>query len=113
MACHDSTTLDWYTTNTYSTPTSCTDCHAAGFSAALDPVLTNATPPSGRHVKHVTESGIACEGCHSQYPLDVTHANGVATLAVNAYNVADEELQQHVFGDIIGRRVVGQLTFRF
>jgi len=35
------------------------------------------------------------------------------TLSINAYNVTDEDLQQHVFGDVLGRRIVGQLTFRF
>ena len=37
----------------------------------------------------------------------------MTTLTLNAYNVTDEDMQQHVFGDIIGRRVVGQVLFRF
>jgi outer membrane receptor protein involved in Fe transport len=35
------------------------------------------------------------------------------TLSVNAQNVFDEEVMQHVFGDIISRKVSGQLLFRF
>ncbi len=35
------------------------------------------------------------------------------TLSVSAYNLFDEDVQQHVFGDLISRRVVGQLLFRF
>lgn len=39
--------------------------------------------------------------------------NEKVTLAVNAQNLADEDVQQHVFGDILSRKVTGQLTFRF
>lgn len=35
------------------------------------------------------------------------------TLSVSAYNLFDEDVQQHVFGDLISRRVVGRLLFRF
>jgi hypothetical protein len=28
-------------------------------------------------------------------------------------NVTDEEVQQHIFGDIISRKIVGQIGFRF
>jgi outer membrane receptor protein involved in Fe transport len=35
------------------------------------------------------------------------------TLSVNAQNVFDEDVIQHVFGDIISRKVSGQLLFRF
>jgi iron complex outermembrane receptor protein len=35
------------------------------------------------------------------------------TLSVSAYNLFDEDVQQHVFGDLLQRRVVGQLMFRF
>jgi len=35
------------------------------------------------------------------------------TLSVSAYNLLDEDVQQHIFGDLISRRVVGQLLFRF
>ncbi len=35
------------------------------------------------------------------------------TLSVSAYNLFDEDVQQHIFGDLISRRVVGQLLFRF
>jgi predicted CxxxxCH...CXXCH cytochrome family protein len=75
VACHGSATLDWYGTNTWTTPT-CTTCHASGFSPALDPEVTNGAPPAGRHGKHVTTRGIACERCHEQYPARTTHMNG-------------------------------------
>jgi outer membrane receptor protein involved in Fe transport len=39
--------------------------------------------------------------------------NEKVTLAVNAQNLTDEDVQQHVFGDILSRKVTGQLTFRF
>ena len=35
------------------------------------------------------------------------------TLQVIGANVTDEEVQQHIFGDIISRKVTGQLGFRF
>jgi hypothetical protein len=34
-------------------------------------------------------------------------------LSVRAQNVTDENAQQHVWGDIIGRKVTGQVAFRF
>jgi hypothetical protein len=40
-------------------------------------------------------------------------ANDRATFQVSGQNVLDEDVQQHVFGDIIGRKVTGQLTFDF
>ena len=76
VACHGSDAPDWYSTNTWSLP-ACTTCHDAGFSSALDPVTTNGMPPAGRHGKHVTSRGIACERCHYQYPTRLTHMNGM------------------------------------
>jgi predicted CxxxxCH...CXXCH cytochrome family protein len=76
VACHGSATLDWYGTNTWTLPT-CTTCHASGFSADLDPLVTNGAPPAGRHEKHVTVRAIDCERCHYNYPGSTTHANGV------------------------------------
>jgi outer membrane receptor protein involved in Fe transport len=35
------------------------------------------------------------------------------TLQVLGSNVTDEEVQQHIFGDIISRKIVGQIGFRF
>lgn len=35
------------------------------------------------------------------------------TLSVTAQNIFDERVQQHIFGDIIGRRVVGQMSLHF
>ncbi len=38
---------------------------------------------------------------------------GDGMFKIDAQNVADEDVQQHVFGDIIGRKVTGRLIFRF
>ncbi len=35
------------------------------------------------------------------------------TLSVNVQNVFDEEILQHVFGDLIERKITGQILFRF
>jgi hypothetical protein len=35
------------------------------------------------------------------------------TVSISAQNIFDREVQQHVFGDIIGRKVTGQVLFRF
>lgn len=35
------------------------------------------------------------------------------TLQVTGANVTDEDVQQHIFGDIISRKITGQLGFRF
>lgn len=35
------------------------------------------------------------------------------TLQILGANLFDEDVQQHIFGDIIGRKVTGQLGFRF
>lgn len=34
-------------------------------------------------------------------------------ISITAQNVTDEEVQQHVFGDIISRKITGQVSFRF
>lgn len=39
--------------------------------------------------------------------------NGGVTFSVTANNLFDEDVQQHVFGDRIERRISGQLKFRF
>ena len=35
------------------------------------------------------------------------------TIAVNAQNIFDERIQQHVWGDIISRKVTAQIVYRF
>ena len=35
------------------------------------------------------------------------------TLAITGSNILDERVQQHVFGDIISRKVSGELRFKF
>jgi iron complex outermembrane receptor protein len=39
--------------------------------------------------------------------------DGRGMFKIDAQNVGDEDVQQHVFGDIIGRKVTGRLAFRF
>ena len=34
-------------------------------------------------------------------------------LSLTAQNIFDEEILQHVFGDIIGRKITGQIRFEF
>lgn len=40
-------------------------------------------------------------------------AQDKVTVSVNGTNLTDEEVQQHIFGDIIARKVTGQVLFRF
>ncbi len=83
IACHGTAVIEWYGTSGWTLP-ACTECHASAFSAALDPVATNGSPPAGRHVKHVSSRGIGCERCHYQYPSMRTHANGQLDAAESA-----------------------------
>ena len=39
--------------------------------------------------------------------------DGDGIFKIDAQNVLDEDVQQHVFGDIIGRKVTGRVIFRF
>ncbi len=45
--------------------------------------------------------------------LGVRLADERVTLSLIGQNVFDEEIQQHVFGDLLDRKVTGQLRFRF
>ncbi len=45
--------------------------------------------------------------------LGVRFGGDQTTFTINAQNVFDEDVQQHVFGDLIARKVTGQLLFRF
>ena len=45
--------------------------------------------------------------------LGFRFAGDKTTFTINAQNVFDEDVQQHVFGDIIAQKVTGQLLFRF
>jgi predicted CxxxxCH...CXXCH cytochrome family protein len=87
VACHGTASLLWYSTNTWTTPSVCTGCHASGFSPALDPAATNGNPPNGRHGKHVLERNIGCERCHYQYMARTTHANGLLDTADASANL--------------------------
>ncbi len=60
-----------------SEPMACQACHQAGHvSGAVDPLTTNATGLGGKHAKHVTGLGFACEKCHAGYRESATHLDG-------------------------------------
>ena len=40
-------------------------------------------------------------------------ADDKVTFMLTGSNITDEEVQQHIFGDVIGRKVTGQVQFRF
>ena len=76
VSCHGADTVEWYGTSTWSLPSSCTTCHSSSFSSALDPVLTNGSGLSGKHVTHVASLGFACTKCHLGYPARASHMSG-------------------------------------
>ncbi len=41
------------------------------------------------------------------------HFNDKVTLSVIGVNIFDDEILQHIFGDVISRKVTGQLSFKF
>ena len=45
--------------------------------------------------------------------LGLRLAGDKVTLAVNGSNIFDEDVQQHVFGDIISRKIAGHVIFNF
>ena len=96
IACHGAAgslvTLDWYGTNTWKTPSVCTDCHTSVFSTTLDPTAINGMPPAGRHEKHVLTQAIGCERCHYQYPAQASHANGMLDTADPSVNVVQLDI---------------------
>jgi hypothetical protein len=58
-------------------PASCTTCHSSSYSSQLDPVVTNGSGLSGKHVKHVATFNFACSKCHLNYPSKTSHASGI------------------------------------
>jgi len=77
VACHGTSVMDWYGTNSWTMPTDCTRCHSSSFSQALDPLVTNGSGTSGKHWRHVNDMQYECVKCHNNYPARKTHANGV------------------------------------
>ena len=45
--------------------------------------------------------------------LGVRWADGKLTTTVKVINLTNEDIQSHVFGDIVKRQVIGELRFRF
>ena len=43
----------------------------------------------------------------------VRFGGDAVTLSIQAQNVFDEDIQQHIFGDLIEQKITGQLLFRF
>ena len=60
--------------NWYSDANGCTLCHTPG--SSTDPRITNGTGEMGKHIAHVTNSGIECTICHDNYKDQLTHING-------------------------------------
>ena len=77
VSCHGADTPDWYGVSTWTLPGECTTCHGGSFSSALDPLLTNGSGLSGKHVRHVTSFGFACSKCHLGYSGLPSHASGI------------------------------------
>ena len=40
-------------------------------------------------------------------------AGDLVTLSVSGHNIFDADVQQHIFGDIIGRKFIGRVILRF
>ncbi len=71
ISCHGYTgNVNWY-----SLGTGCTACHSPG--SSIDPLITNGTGASGKHLPHVQDQGFACTKCHSGYNTQPTHMNGI------------------------------------
>lgn len=55
----------------------CLSCHGSPDIPAVNPLLSNGTGTSGKHVKHFSERRIDCEHCHAGYFNNPSHRNGV------------------------------------
>ncbi len=55
----------------------CLKCHVSSNSPSLDPLVSNGTGTSGKHVRHAGNKGIACEVCHLNYGSAKNHMDGV------------------------------------
>lgn len=75
MSCH--TGADWY-----GTTSSCLLCHGPG--SSYNPLVINGSGTGGKHVKHVTDLGYACEKCHIGYRDAASHGNGTLDTANSA-----------------------------
>ncbi|MCP4757483.1 MAG: CxxxxCH/CxxCH domain-containing protein, partial [Proteobacteria bacterium] len=81
ISCHGGTGgIDWYAESV-----GCTACHASG--SAIDPLT------SGKHPAHVTDGGVDCESCHSNYRESDSHMNGL-------FGNAEEPANFVIFDDI-------------
>ncbi len=68
LSCH--VNADWYGSATFG----CTDCHS--INSSINPILINGSGTQGKHLNHVSNSGIDCETCHSGYKSTSSHING-------------------------------------
>lgn len=64
-------------THTRTYLSNCTQCHSSTNYPELDPLATGGSGTSGKHLKHVSGRGIACERCHDGYMSQSAHMNGV------------------------------------
>ncbi len=51
--------------------------------------------------------------CECDAAVGVRFAQESLVLSVNALNLFDAKVQQHVWGDFIDRRIYGQVSYRF
>ena len=52
-------------------------CHSPQSASSPDPLSTNGTGASGKHVTHVTSNSISCDICHYNYSSQPTHFDGI------------------------------------
>lgn len=86
MNCHGS--VGWYVTG----PVDCVICHIPG--SSIDPLTINGSGTQGKHIKHVTDRGLACVKCHNGYYGAATHNNGIMdatnpTVAMTLFDAAN------------------------
>ncbi len=69
ISCHGTSIgIGWY-----SDTSGCMACHS---SSNINPIITNGSGASGKHVEHVTNRGIECVSCHYDYKNNSRHMNG-------------------------------------
>ncbi len=72
VSCHRAAapaTLNWYV------EADCAQCHQLG--GYVDPMTTNGSGSSGKHIAHVQRKGISCNVCHVNYKSQPSHMNNI------------------------------------
>ena len=73
LNCHGpgSSAANWYS----DAPARCEVCHSPG--SAIDPLITNGSGITGKHMSHAVTQNIGCEICHYEYKKDPRHINAI------------------------------------